>query len=491
MSKHSPARAGVKLLPHLELVSRGKVRDTYLLQDGNLLSLATDGISIFDFVLNALVPQKGIILNAMNHFWLQYLKGFGVKNHFVAAGAEIDRYLSWPWYLGNDVDLQSRAIVVKCLQMAPVEFIARAVLTGSAIKSYAENGQVCGHQLLPGLQDGDALPYILDTPTTKAEEGHDENLSAQQVREKYPQQTYMLSQIFQIAARYAEQRGIKLADTKFEFGEDGTLGDEILTPDSSRFWEYKVWLEGRKPATGRKAPPPYDKQLVRAWGIEQGINKLEPKNPVDVGKVHAMVVPEELIEQTTQTYRYIFWRLTGRAIESYLREEMGVNVKQKAKNIIVVCGSESDLPAVRGVFTGVLPEEAEIAVHVISCHRNPVELERFATSLEFRTADAIIGVGGKALALPGVIDAFANANGFYVPVIGVALGEPGSKSFEAAKLSIEELPGNPVIIDELTGSCYSGAEGFLRAIRRVTVGELPPPKPRTKKPIQMNAFTNF
>ena len=489
MATLSPARAKVKLLSGLQLLSRGKVRDTYSLSPSNLLSSATDGISIFDFVLNAIVPQKGIILNAMNYFWLQYLKGFGIKNHFVAAGSEIDQYL--PVAFRDDVDLQSRAIVVRKLQMAPVEFIARAVLTGSAIKSYAEKCQVCGHQLLSGLQDGDALPCILDTPTTKAEEGHDENLSAQQVREKYPQQTYMLLQIFQIASRYAEQRGIKLADTKFEFGECGTIGDEILTPDSSRFWEHKAWVEGRKPATSRKAPPPYDKQLVRIWGISQGINKLKPENPVDVGKVHAMVVPDKLIDQTTQTYRYIFWRLTGRTIESYLREEMGVDVKRKARNIIVVCGSESDLPVVRDVFTGILPEEAEIAVHVMSCHRNPVELEQFATSLEFRAADAVIGVGGKALALPGVIDAFANANGFYIPVIGVALGEPGNKSFEAAKLSIEELPGNPVVIDELTGNCYSGAEGLSRAIKRVTEGELPPPKPRTEKPIQMNAFRNF
>lgn len=488
MSRHSPARAGVELLSGLALVSRGKVRDTYLLPNSNLLSVATDGISIFDFVLNALVPQKGIILNAMNHFWLQYLKGFGFRTHFVAAGAGIDKYL--PENLRNNVDLQSRAIVVNRLQIAPVEFIARAVLTGSAVKSYAENGQVCGHQLLPGLQDGDALPCILDTPTTKAEEGHDENLSAQQVREKYPQQIYLLLQIFQIASHYAEQRGIKLADTKFEFGEDGTIGDEILTPDSSRFWELKVWQDSRKVATARKAPPPYDKQLVRIWGIGQGINKLKPENPHDMTKVHSMVVPENLIKQTTQTYRYIFWRLTGRTIEFYLRDEMGVSVKRKVKNIVIICGSESDLPVVKSVVSAIEPEAARIVVHIMSCHRNPYEVVMFA-EIRCQGADAVIGVGSKALALPGVIDAFFYAKGADIPVIGVALGEPGSKAFEAAKLSIEELPGNPVIMDEFTGSCYSGAEGLLQAVRRITEGELPPPKPRTEKPVQMNAFRNF
>lgn len=322
MSKLSPARAGVALLPGLELFSRGKVRDTYYLPDGNLLSVATDGISIFDFVLNALVPEKGIILNAMNHFWLQYLKGFGVKTHFVAAGPEIDRHL--PENLRNNIDLQARAIVIQRLQIVPVEFIARAVLTGSAVKSYKANGQICGHQLLSGLQDGDALPYILDTPTTKAEQGHDENLLAEQVREKYPQQTFLLLQIFQIGSHLCEQRGIKLADTKLEFGEDGTVGDEILTPDSSRFWGLQTWQESRKAAGDRKAPPPYDKQLVRDVGIKQGINKLDPKNPGDIAKVHSIVVSEDLVKQTTQTYRYIFSWLTNRTIKEYLREDMEI-----------------------------------------------------------------------------------------------------------------------------------------------------------------------
>ena len=325
MTKHSTARAGVKLLPGLKLFSQGKIRDTYILPNENLLSVATDGISIFDFVLNALIPGKGVILNAMNHFWVQYLGNFGIKTHLIAAGSDIDEYL--PTELRNNLDLQSRAIVIRKLKMVPVEFIARAVLTGSAVKSYKETLQVCGHQLLHGLQDGDTLPCILDTPTTKAEVGHDENLSAADVRQKYPGQTYTLLQVFQIASQYSEQRGIKLADTKLEFGEDGTIADEILTPDSSRFWELKIWQEGRKITDGRKAPPPYDKQLVRTWGIEQGINKLDPKNPDDVARVHSFVVPDSLIQQTNEIYNYIFWRLTGYTIESYLYEKMKISIR--------------------------------------------------------------------------------------------------------------------------------------------------------------------
>jgi len=324
MSKHSPARANVSLLPGLELFSRGKVRDTYILPNDNFLSVTTDGISIFDFVLNALVPGKGVILNAMSHFWFQYLSNFGIKTHFIAAGSDIDEYI--PEMLKGDPYLQVRATVVKRLNMVDIEFVARAVLTGSALKSYKENLQVCGHRLPPGLQDCDELPYILDTPTTKAKEGHDENLLANEVRRKYPEQTYLLLMISQIASNYSKERGIKLADMKLEFGEDGTVGDEILTPDSSRFLEYKEWFEGRNVSGDRKAPPPYDKQLIRNWGIAEGINKLDPKKPEDIARVHNLIVPEKLIRQTTETYRRIFWRLTGFTIASYLRFKMKVNI---------------------------------------------------------------------------------------------------------------------------------------------------------------------
>ncbi len=214
MAKHSLVRAGWPILSGLELVSRGKVRDTYRLPDNHLLVVATDAISIFDFVLNALVPEKGIILNAMNHFWLKYLENFGFETHFVAVGADIDKYL--PATLRNDVNLQSRAMVVQELKMAKFEFIFRVCLTGSVVAKYNETGLVYGHKLPKGLQDGDQLPCILDTPTTKAENGHDEPVSPKDVRDAFPADAYLLNTIVEIASSFVESRGIKLADTKFE-----------------------------------------------------------------------------------------------------------------------------------------------------------------------------------------------------------------------------------------------------------------------------------
>ncbi len=320
MAKLSPVRANWPLLEGIRLLSRGKVRDTYELSESTLLSVATDGLSIFDFVLNALVPRKGVVLNCMNHFWSEYLGQFNIQTHLLAAGARIDEYL--PRHLQDNPDLQSRAIVVQKMQMAPVEFIYRSVLTGSAVSGYKKDGTVCDHQLPPGLQDGDALPYILDTPTTKAEQGHDENMSFREVRRAYPLQTLMGLQIFQICSNYAQSRGIKLADTKFEFSE--IIGDEIVTPDSSRFWDFDEWQKSRQMET-RKAPSPYDKQLVRAWGIELGINKHNPEKPEDVAWVHSLKVPDGVIDRTDATYQRIFRRLTGLHVQEYLNEKMGLS----------------------------------------------------------------------------------------------------------------------------------------------------------------------
>lgn len=324
MATLSPMRANWPLLEGIKLLSRGKVRDIYELPRNTLLLVATDGLSIFDFVLDALVPEKGIVLNCMNHFWCEYLGQFNIQTHLLAAGATIDEYL--PQHLQNNRDLQSRAIVVQKLQMTPVEFIYRSVLTGSSVGSYQKDGTVCDHKLLPGLQDGDSLPYILDTPTTKAEEGHDENMSFRKVRRTYPMQTLMGLQIFQICSNYAQTRGIKLADTKFEFGHDGfgeLISDEIVTPDSSRFWDYQEWQKSRQEEV-RKAPIPYDKQLVRGWGIKLGINRHDPKNLDVVAWVHSFKVPDDIIDRTAAAYQQIFWRLTGYQIQEYLHEKMGL-----------------------------------------------------------------------------------------------------------------------------------------------------------------------
>lgn len=485
MSKLSPLREGVPKLEGLKLLSRGKVRDTYLLPSEEvILQVATNGISIFDFVLNALIPMKGIILTAMSVFWFKLLESFGIKTHLVAYGSGIDEYL--PENLRDNSDLQSRALVVKKLKMANVEFIIRNCLTGSGKRAYDKTSEVCGHKLPPGLNDGDELPCLLDTPTTKAEEGHDEHLSAEDVRKKYPNQTYFALKAFQVAKKVAEDKGIILADTKFEFAEDGTLSDEVLTPDSSRFWSFKEWLATREKGI---APPSYDKQRVREWGKTVGINKRDPKNEEDVRYVHSLKVPENIIKQTTQVYRYIFWMLTGMTIEGYLREEMKVDASLgPTKNIVIICGSESDLPSIKNVLNSRrLGERVTIRTNVISCHRNGPDLNNFVRKPELDECDLIIGVGGKALALPGIIDSELHSLGRDIRVAGVALREEGSKSLLAAQLSIEEIPGQPVIVKE-DGNAYTGPLGLLELINRTIYGELPPVKSRTEKPALFNVI---
>ena len=488
MATLSPARQNWPVLEGLKLLSRGKVRDTYDLGDGLLLVVATDGISIFDFVLNALVPEKGIVLTAMNYFWLKYLDSYGFKTHYVAAGPGIDHYL--PDNLCKNIDLQRRAMVVQKLEMAPVEFVVRAVLTGSSVKPYNKEKTVCGHYLPDGLQDGDALDHLLDTPTSKEEEGHDKPLSAKEIRRQYPEMTYYALQTFQIVSAYAKAHGILLADTKIE-GSADTIGDELFTPDSSRFWEYNAWLESRKPATGRKAPAPYDKQLVRNWGIGMGIKDLDPEKPEDVTKVQAMEVPVQLIKDTTNIYRYIFWRLTGKTLECYLKDVMGVAVPPlPAKNVAIICGSENDWPKIQEVVSVVPQERMRIVVNALSCHRHPKQLRQWVENCcgDF---DIIIGVGGEALALPGVVDAYGQEFGKSFRTIGVALGEPGTDALRAAELSIERVPGQPVIVDETTGKAYVGPEGLKAVLFRIAEGELPPANPRKPKPFKIGLYQNY
>jgi phosphoribosylaminoimidazole-succinocarboxamide synthase len=492
--KLSPARLSWPILKGLELISRGKVRDMYRLKNvanlpnGFLLIVATDAISIFDFVLNAIVPGKGISLNIQSHFWLMYLESLGFKTHLVAAGSAIDQYL--PEHLRNDIDLQSRAMVVKAVDMAEYEFVYRLCLMGSVKDEYAKTGKIYGHCLPPGLEEGDAFPYILDTPTTKAENGHDMPVNPAVVREKYPEAVYRMIQMVQAVDAFAQTRGIKLFDTKLE-GSNIILADEAFTTDSSRWVDLRAWKESRKPETGRKAPPPLDKEQVRIEGRKLGINKLNPENPDDVKAVHAIEWSEEIIRKTTHTYRYLPWRLTGMTIEKYLKSVLGVSVEKiPPKKIAVICGSESDKPTVMNILSSIDHRHAHIDLHILSCHRNPNQTALFVkTGCE--DVDIVICVGGKAFALPGVIDAIAHEAKEDIRVIGVALGEPGSKSLEAAKLSIEEIPGQTVLMDEISGAVYQGREGFISALDRAIFGELPPERPRTEKPAQINAWSNW
>ncbi len=482
----SPLRAGIPTLPGLALIHRGKVRDTYDLGNGLLLVVCTDGISIFDFVLNCYIPDKGMVLTAMTHFWLMLLHEHGIRTHFVAAGAAIDPYL--PEHMRGNPRLQSRTMLVRKLKMHPVEFIGRICITGSIVGEYQKTGKVYGTPLPAGLQDGDLLPYILDTPTTKADMGHDEPLDAATIRKNYPEETHLLITMMQIISAAAREKGILLADSKVEIGLDDkgqpTVGDEVATPDSSRYWNYADWLKSRQ-GKERKALAPFDKQLVRQKGIEWGINKTSnynPKNPDDVARVHKMVVPEELVRATTQTYRYIFWRLTGMTVEDYFVRHLDVAPPRRKKALAIIFGSDSDIPGMEGALAGIKLDNAQkVAAHVISCHRNPGSLRQFVAGGCGDGADVIVAAGGMAFALPGVLDALIYESGREVPVIGVALGSPGSQALQAAQLSIAQLPGQPVVMDEVAGGVYTGREGFRAAVGRALNGELPPLKVRTEK----------
>ena len=276
--------------------SRGKVRDIYDAGE-NLLMVATDRISAFDFILPDEIPFKGEVLNRISAFWFDKFAGI-VPNHLVSIDpADFpEEFAEYRDYLAG------RAMLVKKAQTIPIECIVRGYLTGSGKKTYDENGTVCGIQLPEGLTEASKLPEPLFTPSTKAEIGdHDENISFERCREIVGEdiatQIRDLSlKIYKAAAEYAATRGIIIADTKFEFGViDGkvTLIDECLTPDSSRFWPAASYEEG-------KIQPSYDKQFVRNW--------LKANWDMTGETPH---LPAEVIDGTSERYREAFQIITG------------------------------------------------------------------------------------------------------------------------------------------------------------------------------------
>lgn len=289
----------------LPLEKQGKVRNSYKLSDPKfLLVVATDRASIFDFVLNLLVEQKGYVLNAMNIFWrINVLKEL-FDHDLVAYGKEIDEYLLAKDR--NNVDLMKRAVVVRRMEVLDCECIVRGYLTGSGLKDYNREGMVGGHKLPPGLVDGSKLPYPIFTPSTKAKKGHDVNITADEVADRYgvrPERSAL--QMYMLASGYALERGIIIADTKLEFGDGNRLCDEVFTPDSSRFWD----VEEYKSREADIAPQPHDKQIVRNWGKKQGIHKLDPELLADCERVEMLSVPKLVRMKTTEAYRSISARL--------------------------------------------------------------------------------------------------------------------------------------------------------------------------------------
>lgn len=285
----------------LELHASGKVRDVYRLDNEHLLFVATDRISAFDYVLATGIPHKGRVLTQLSLFWFEFLKDV-VPNHLVTA--DVDRY---PANVRAHTDeLRGRSMMVMRAEMFPVECVVRGYLSGSGWKEYKASGKVCGIPLPSGLKESDKLPEPIFTPATKATTGHDINISFEEmcrlVEPGLSAQLRDLSlRIYQKAADYARERGIIIADTKFEFGQSGrgiTLADEVLTPDSSRFWPADKYQPG-------KAQESYDKQYVRDYLEEIRWNKQPP----------APALPQDVARRTSEKYLGAYRQLTGRELE--------------------------------------------------------------------------------------------------------------------------------------------------------------------------------
>jgi phosphoribosylaminoimidazole-succinocarboxamide synthase len=279
-------------MPDRTHVGSGKVRELYALDDERLLLVASDRISTFDVVLPTDIPDKGRVLTGLSAFWFVRTR-HDVPNHFLALGPD------------------GRSLECRRLEMLPVEVVVRGYLAGSGWTDYHRTGAVCGHALPAALRESERLPQPIVTPATKAAEGHDLNISESEAAAlcggHYEAAREAALALYATAAEHAEQRGILLADTKFEFGVDGegvvTLADEALTPDSSRFWP----AEGYEPGRPQQS---FDKQYVRDWCLETGWDRTPP----------GPELPLAVVDGTRDRYVDAFERLTGLSFDAYLAD---------------------------------------------------------------------------------------------------------------------------------------------------------------------------
>src|SRR5687767_970867 len=284
------------LIPGIELIHRGKVRDVYLVDESKYLLVATDRISAFDCILPTPIERKGAVLTAISAFWFDMLRGI-TQNHLITSDTN-----DMPEPIRSASELRGRSMLVKKTEVFPVECVVRGYLEGSGWKDYQETGAICGHDLPAGLRQCDQLPEPLFTPATKAAAGHDENISETRFAEIVGDQADYLREtslaIYKHASEYAATRGIIIADTKFEFGVDENgevlLIDEVLTPDSSRFWSEKTY----QPGTAQLS---FDKQFVREYLETLNWNKQPP----------APALPPEIASATTARYLEAYRLLTG------------------------------------------------------------------------------------------------------------------------------------------------------------------------------------
>jgi len=373
-------------LRSLPLLGRGKVRDLYAVGDDKLLIVATDRLSAFDVILDDPVPGKGQVLTALTQFWLSKL-GHIVPNHMtgidpldVVAPEERDQ-------------VTGRAMVVKRLQPILFEAVARGYLIGSGWDDYQATGAVCGIRLPPGLQQAQALPYPIFTPAAKAAIGeHDENVDfatvQAQLGDTLAQELRRVTlALYTEAAHFAASKGILIADTKFEFGLDDNgvlhLMDEVLTPDSSRFWPAARYRPGI-------SPPSFDKQFIRDWLQTQPWNKTAP----------APKVPQPVLAQTAAKYR----------------EALDCLTTAQAPVVGVLMGSASDWDVMRHAVELLREFDVPHEVRVVSAHRMPHDMVDYGTNATERGLRAIIAGAGGAAHLPGMLAALTPVPVFGVPV---------------------------------------------------------------------------
>ena len=286
-------------IPGVTLAARGKVRDVYSVDD-RLVIVATDRISAFDYILPTGIPDKGKVLTQLSIFWFDFLRDL-TPTHFLSANVD-----DYPAPLENFRDqLEGRSMLVKRAKMIEIECVARGYISGSGWKEYKQQGTVCGIKLLPGLKESDKLPEPIFTPATKAQTGHDENVSFEHVvsligEDLAKRLRDLTLAIYDRASRYAETKGIIIADTKFEFGFVGdelVLGDEVLTPDSSRFWPADTYQPGGPQYS-------FDKQFVRDYLESIHWTKQPPAPPL----------PEDVAAKTGEKYRQAYKEITGREL---------------------------------------------------------------------------------------------------------------------------------------------------------------------------------
>ena len=286
-------------LADLPLIASGKVREIYEGRDQTLLIVASDRISTYDVVHPTPIPDKGAVLTGLSTFWFERTTGI-VPNHMISVAD------------GVPAEVRGRAMLVRRLEMLPIECVVRGYLSGSGWKDYQRTGEVCGIAVPSGLNESDRLPEPIFTPATKAQEGHDENIDFERAAELVGDRALtervrdVSIAVYSHAAEHARERGIILADTKFEFGLDAdgelTLGDEVCTPDSSRFWPAAEYEPGR-------GQPSFDKQFVRDWASSTGWDRNPP----------APAIPDDVVARTREKYVEAYERITGEPFDAWLR----------------------------------------------------------------------------------------------------------------------------------------------------------------------------